>query len=102
MAHLQHAAMSFHAASEGEQLLHHRGAALRRHRGGVDDLEIWNLLRVFPEEVERQHDRREHVVQVMRDASGERADALESLRAQELLLDSGTLLFGGETSRDIV
>src|SRR5450759_3542969 len=33
------------------------------------------------------HDRREHVVEIVRDAPGQRADALHALRAQELLLE---------------
>ena len=39
------------------------------------------------EQLDRHHDRGEDVVQVVRDAAGQRADAFHALRAQELRLD---------------
>ena len=42
------------------------------------------ILRVFLDELHGHHDRREHIVQIMRQPAGERADAFEALAAKQL------------------
>jgi hypothetical protein len=80
-------ARAFDAAREGQHLAYEVGAALRAHRHVRDDLLRALVEAVHPQEVDAHRDRREQVVEVVRDAARERADALDALRAQELLLE---------------
>ena len=81
------AARALVAAGEGEHLPHHVGAArgaLVDHRDRGDRLRI---ARLRPQQIGAHQDRREHVVEIVGDAAGERADALHALGAQEVRLE---------------
>ena len=79
-------APSLHAAGEGQHLLDHVGAAAGAALERGQDVEAFLVALVLAQHPDRDHDRREDVVEVVRDAAGQRADALQALRAQELLL----------------
>ena len=79
-------ALALDAAREREHLANHVRAAL-----GVDAQDFQPLLYALVRDFQLEHlhghqDRREHVVEVVRDAACERADTLHALRAQELRL----------------
>ena len=79
-------------AREGQHLADQVGAAPRARRHHVQQRAVF--LRADPqlEQVDRHHDRGEHVVEVVGDAAGEHADAAEPLGMQELVLQA--LLLG--------
>ncbi len=90
------------AAREHEQLAHHVCSALRRSVEGHQVLQLLGIGLPFLQEGDRDQDRREHVVQVVRDASDEGADALDPLGAQQMLFESFALGDVGVDGQDSV
>jgi hypothetical protein len=84
--------LPLHAAGEAEHLADHLCAAPGAGLQRVQDLCGPSGRIGEPEQVGRHHDGRKHVVEVVRDASRQRADALQPLGPQELLLEQ--LAFG--------
>src|SRR5947209_952854 len=79
-------ALALDAARERKHLAHHVGPALGVCAQDFQPL-LYALVRDFQlEHLHGHQDRREHVVEVVRDAAGERADTLHALRAEKLRL----------------
>jgi hypothetical protein len=86
LAEVEHLRLGHLASAEGEQLCRQGGGAV----GGADDLERVRPARVVVVEARREEfavaaDRREQVVEVVRDPAREPAHRLELLRVEELL-----------------
>ena len=81
-------------AREGKQMTHQRGGAVGTLANMFDILErgVGRPV-VANQEVGRHHDGAKHVVEIVRDAAGERSDHLHLLRLGELVLQA--LLGGG-------
>ena len=85
------------AAGEGQELADQIGAAARvRLQDREHPLAL--LRPVAAQQLDRQQDRRQHVVEVVGDAAGQRADALEPLGPQELGLQALAL---GDVDADV-
>ena len=74
------------SAREGEDLLDHARAAPGAGFDNVDDLVGVGIRGLRAQQLHRHENGREHVVQIVGHAAGQRADALEALGAKELRL----------------
>ena len=83
---LKRTALAVDSAREGEHLPHDAGRAFGAGLDGADKLFTRRRRPLLVEEFRGKQDRAEHVVQVVRHAAGQRADAFEPLRAEEVLL----------------
>ena len=88
IARLDLDAVALQPAREGQELPHDVGPAHGIPRDGIENVPGLGIGRLLPEDLDRHHDRREDVVQIVRDAAGQRPDAFHPLRAHELRLDS--------------
>src|SRR5215510_4515595 len=89
---LQRDVFTLDPAGEREHLFDHLASAHGVCMKDVEQALAAFVIETHLQQLHRGEDRREHVVQVVCDAAGERADALHTLRAQELRFE--TFLFG--------
>src|SRR5258706_12120262 len=88
MAQGDQAGWSARPAGKGEDLLDHLRASLGAGRDQVQELSLLRLVvTVLAQQLRTHEDRHEGVIQVVRDATGEGAQALHSLRAKELFFE---------------
>ena len=87
MLELEQHALAFHAARKGEHLLDDARAAFRAALDDVQHLQRVLVLEFPAQDAAGHQDRRQDIVQVVGNAAGQRADALEALRAEELRLE---------------
>src|SRR5690606_825462 len=76
-----------HPPREGEHLSYEIGAPARAPLEGIEERTSPRVGDGLPEGPQGHQDRGEDVVQIVRDSPGQRPDALEPLRAEELRLD---------------
>ena len=81
---INHDAFAFNAASEGQHLFDEACAALDIDLQGLQQSPPVFIRDFFLQQLDRDEQGGQHVVQVVRDAAGQRADALQALGPQEL------------------
>ena len=86
------------ALRKREELLYERRPMRRARLGLFDQPAILLARHLGSEQFDRKEDRREDIVQIVRDATRERSDALHPLRAQQLGLE---LLSFGDIRVDV-
>jgi hypothetical protein len=101
--HVHRHALCHAAAAEREDALDER---LGAHAGGQRGIDVATQCRPFGGVLLRQlavaENRRQDVVEVVRDAAGERADRLELLRLAQLQLEAVALGLGALASADVL
>ena len=80
-------ALSLGTSRETENLPDKIRAALRTELHRFEDLIGVGIVELGAQQLDRDEDRREDVVEVVRDAAGERAEAFQALRTEELRLE---------------
>ena len=80
-------AAAFDTTCKTQDLLHHFSAAVRAVLHGVEQLNVAWLLQLHAQNREGHQNRGQHIVQIMRHAAGERADALDVYKRQVLITE---------------
>ena len=89
--HLHVFASAVRAPRKQQQAADHRRAAFRARLDRLECLEAPGIAFALVQQADREQDRREHVVEIVRNAAGQRPDAFHALRPQVLLLEMLTL-----------
>src|SRR5204863_9533148 len=87
VARLNRTAFPFPAAREGKHLPHHACATLGADFQGVNELQVSVVADFLAQKLRSHDDRRENIVQVVRDAAGQSANAFHALVPEKLCFD---------------
>ena len=85
--HVQRHAFAFCHAAKGEDLFHQLCAALGAVIQTGQQMREFGIMRLLLEQADGNHDGRENIIQVVRHATGERAQTFDPLAAGDLLLE---------------
>ena len=78
---------SFDAARKRQHLLDEIRAPLRRALNCLDQRRELLVFDLRLQDTDREKNRREHIVEIVRDSTGKRSNGFEPLRTEELLLE---------------